>query len=126
MNTSDVVLDRARVREVTGIFHSRHALDAAANELLLTGFDRSDIDVVASLEELPKRLGPVYVAAEELADVKEAPRRPFIAREDVSVLNAVTAGTVGAVVGGATAYFVLKWLKNTEKFYVGLDRRSGR
>ena len=32
----------------------------------------------------------------------------------------------GAFFGLATAYFVLKWLKNTEKFYVGLDRRSGR
>ena len=30
------------------------------------------------------------------------------------------------IAGLATAYFVLKWLKNTEKFYVGLDRRSGR
>ena len=106
-NASDAVIDRAKVREVTGVFHSRHALDTAANELLLTGFDRGDIDVVASLEELPKRLGPVYVAAEELADIKEAPRRPLIAREDVTTLNAVTAGTAGAVVGGATAYFML-------------------
>jgi uncharacterized membrane protein YeaQ/YmgE (transglycosylase-associated protein family) len=107
MNASDVVLDRTRVREVTGIFHSRHALDVAANELLLRGFDRSDIDVVASLEEMPKRLGSVYVAAEELADVKGAPRRPFVSRDDVTVVNTVVAGTVGAVIGGATAYFML-------------------
>ena len=46
---SDAVLERARVREVTGIFHSRLALDVAAGELLLMGFDRADIDVVAGI-----------------------------------------------------------------------------
>ena len=51
MNESDVVLDRAKVREVTGIFQSRDALDAAAYELVLTGFDRADIDVLTSLDE---------------------------------------------------------------------------
>ena len=107
MNESDVVLDRAKVREVTGIFHSRDALDAAAYELVLTGFDRADIDVLTSLDEVPKRLGPVYVASAELADVKQAPRRPFVGRDDVTAVNAVTAGTVGAVASAATAYFAL-------------------
>src|SRR4051812_6894229 len=107
MNESDVVLDRAKVREVTGIFHSRDALDAAAYELVLTGFDRADIDVLASLDEVLKRLGPVYVASVELADVKQAPRRPFVGRDDVTAVNAVTAGTVGAVAGAATAYVAL-------------------
>jgi hypothetical protein len=48
MNASDPVLDRERVREVAGVFYSREALDAAADKLLLSGFDRSDIDVVNS------------------------------------------------------------------------------
>jgi uncharacterized membrane protein YeaQ/YmgE (transglycosylase-associated protein family) len=105
--SSDVVLDCAKVREVTGIFHSRDALDAAANELLLAGFDRSDIDVLGGLDEVPKRLGAVYVAPEELADVKQAPRRPLVSHDDLTAVNAVVAGTVGAVVGAATAYFLL-------------------
>jgi hypothetical protein len=107
MNESDMVLDRAKVHEVTGIFYSRDALDAAAYELVLRGFDRADVDVLASLDEVQKRLGPVYVAPEELADVKQAPRRPFVGRDDVTAVNAVTAGTVGAVAGAATAYFAL-------------------
>jgi hypothetical protein len=42
---------------------------------------------------------------------------------DPNVLAA--AGTASWVVAGlATAYFVLKWLKNTEKFYAALDRRG--
>ena len=104
---SHTVLERARVREVTGVIHERAALDAAANDLLLAGFDRSDIDVLDSLDQLPSRLGPVYVAPEELADVKDAPRRPFIAADDISVTVAVVAGVIGSVVGLAVAYAVL-------------------
>jgi hypothetical protein len=106
-NTSDTVLARARVREVTGVFHSRAALDVAAGELLLMGFDRADVDVVASLDEIRKRLGAPYVASEELADVPQTPRRPFIAREDVSTINTVVASVLGAAAAMATAYFLL-------------------
>src|SRR5260370_41623374 len=104
---SDTVLGRARVREVTGVFHSRGALDVAAGELLLMGFDRADIDVVASLDEIRKRLGAPYIASEELADVPRTPRRPFIAREDVSTFNVVVASVRGAAASTSTAYFVL-------------------
>src|SRR5258705_10429914 len=107
MEPSDAVLERRRVREVTGIVHSRAGLDAAANELLLAGFDRGDIDVLGSLTEIPKRLGPVYVTAEELADIKYAPRRPLVARDDVTVTSVVVASLVGAVCGVAVAYW---WL----------------
>src|SRR5256885_14711364 len=99
---SDTVLGRARVREVTGIFHSRGALDVAAGELLLMGFDRADVDVVASLDEIRKRLGAPYVASEELADVPQTPRRPFIAGEDVTVFKVVIASTLGAIAASAT------------------------
>jgi hypothetical protein len=50
--SSDDVLDKVRTREVTGVFHSRKALVDAAEELLVAGFDRADIDVSASLDEL--------------------------------------------------------------------------
>src|SRR5256885_17265397 len=104
---SDTVLGRARVREVTGVFHSRAALDVAAGELLLMGFDRADVDVVASPDEIRKRLGAPYVASEELADVPQTPRRPFIAREDVSTFNTVVASVLGAAAAMATAYLML-------------------
>jgi hypothetical protein len=45
--SSDETLDKLRTREVTGIFHSRKALIAAAEELLTAGFDRADIDISA-------------------------------------------------------------------------------
>ena len=105
--TSDQVIERTRVREVAGIFHSRGELDAAVDALLLAGFDRADIDVLADLDEVKKRVGPVYVAAEELADIGRVPRRPFIAPEDVAGATAVVMGVVAALAAGAAAYAIV-------------------
>jgi hypothetical protein len=103
---SDTVLERARVREVTGIFHSRLALDVAAGELLLMGFDRADVDVVAGIDEVYKKLGVPYVAPEELADVPRAPRRPLVVQDDVTVFTVVIASTLGAIAAGATIFLM--------------------
>jgi hypothetical protein len=103
---SDAVLERARVREVTGVFRSRLALDVAAGELLLMGFDRADIDVVAGIDEIYKKLGVPYVAPEELADVPRVPRRPLVVGEDVTVFTILIAGTLGAIAAGATIYLM--------------------
>jgi hypothetical protein len=40
-------LDKMTVREVTGVFASRTAATPAVDDLLITGFDRADIDVLA-------------------------------------------------------------------------------
>src|SRR4051794_26678494 len=105
--SSDTVLDRARVREVTGVFHFRDALDRAVNALLMAGFDRADIDVVASFDEIKRRLGGVDVAPEELADIKHAPRRPLIGPEDITLTVAIAAGVLAAAAGMAAAYVVV-------------------
>jgi hypothetical protein len=100
----DEVIDRARVREVAGVFHAYDALDAAADDLLQAGFDRADIDVIGDLLEVRKKLGGTYVAPEELPDVPIAPRRPYFAREDVAVAVSVIAGIVACVGGFAVAF----------------------
>jgi hypothetical protein len=105
--TSDSAIEWARVREVAAIFHSRGELDAAVDALLLAGFDRADIDILADLDEVQKVLGPVHVAAEELADIGRVPRRPFLAPEDISGSTAVVMGVFGAFGAGAAAYAVV-------------------
>lgn len=87
-------LERANVREVTGIFHSQSAMGAAASDLLQAGFDRADVDVLATLDEIYEKLGPAYVASEELADVPKAPRRPLIGPEDITLVTAIVAGVL--------------------------------
>ena len=41
-------------------------------------------------------------------------------------VNAVVGTASWVIAGLATAYFVLRWLKNSEKFYAALSRHGGR
>ena len=104
---SDGVIETAKVREVAGVFRSHGALEDAVDDLLRAGFDRADIDVIGDLEELRKRLGGAYVAAEELADVPQAPRRPFFAREDLTETVILVASTIGGAAAVAAALAVI-------------------
>jgi hypothetical protein len=107
MNDTDPILDRARVREVTGVFYSREALDTATNELLLAGFGRSDIDVLNAARELQEGVEGTYIPHKELPDVPSAPRWPFIGRDDVTALNVTIAAIVGSAAAMGTAYLVM-------------------
>ena len=64
--------ERIKVREVTGVFHSREALEAAVGALLESGFDRADIDIMAGADAIVEKLGGIYAPTEELADAPEA------------------------------------------------------
>jgi hypothetical protein len=99
---SDAVIDRVKVREVAGVFRSRDTLEAAVKALLLEGFDRGDIDLMASVEAIREKLGTAYVPAEELADVGSVPRRAFVASEDETLVMAGAAGIL-TYIGATTA-----------------------
>jgi hypothetical protein len=93
--------ERIKVREVTGILHSRHCLETAVGALLEAGFDRADIDIMAGADTIVEKLGGIYAPAHELADLPQAPRAAFRAREDVTVPLAGAAGILTYI--GATA-----------------------
>jgi hypothetical protein len=112
-------IERAKVREVAAIFHSHAALEAAVQDLLLAGFDRADIDRLGDLDELIKRVGPVYVAHEELADIAQAPRQPVITREDISSTLVVVVGIVASFAGVITALVVVAFDGRTTTAVVG-------
>jgi hypothetical protein len=101
---SDTVLEVERVREVAAVFRSRDALYAAVDDLLLAGFDRADIDLVAEPDAVQRRLGTAAVPAEDLADVPYTPRRPVVAPEESTGVFAISV-TMVALVGAAAAGF---------------------
>lgn len=105
--SSDDILDQVRTREVTGVFHSRKALDAAVQDLLLADVDRADIDVSASVDELQRRLNYSAIPAPDLADIPTAPRQPFLGEDDVEVADAVVGCVAGSAAAVAMAFFLV-------------------
>jgi hypothetical protein len=95
MSSSDPIFDLATVGEVAGVFHSQKDIDVAVNALMLSGFDRSQADVIDSLDQLRQK--PENVGSEKLTSVTLRRRRPFITREDFTLLNVLIASIVGAV-----------------------------
>ncbi|MEY2457844.1 MAG: hypothetical protein QOK06_2987 [Acidimicrobiaceae bacterium] len=106
MDSSPDVLERTKVREVAGVFHRRWAIEAAVEDLLLNGFDRADIDRLAGLDEVRRRL-KVYVSPEEAADLTPAPRQPVFKRDDITAALVATVSVIGAAAGVAAAFGIL-------------------
>jgi len=105
--SSDDILERVRSREVTGVFHSRKALIDAADDLLVAGFDRADIDVSAPLDELQRRLNYQSIPPADLADIPTAARQPLIDQGDVLTTDAVVGSLAGCIGAVAMAYFLI-------------------
>jgi hypothetical protein len=105
--SSDDILDRMRTREVTGVFHSRKALIAAAEDLLIAGIDRADIDVSASLDELQRRLNYQSIPPADLADIPATARQPLIGEDDVLITEVVVGGIVGCIGAIALALYLV-------------------
>jgi hypothetical protein len=115
---SEDILDRMRTREVTGVFHSRKALIEAAEELLVAGIDRADIDVSASVNEIDRRLNYQSIPPADLADMPITPRQSFMGIDDVLSAEAVAGSIAGCIAAIAVAAILVA--RDTESFYVGI------
>ena len=62
----DQVLETETVREVASLFESRDALQAAIDNLLLAGFDRADLGLMAGVDSLRHVLRKVSISIDEL------------------------------------------------------------
>jgi hypothetical protein len=106
LEPSDDILEQTRTREVTGVFHSWKALMAAAEELLLSGFDRADIDLSASIDELERRSNYASIPPVDLADTPVAARRPFLDQDDALGTTAVIGSISGCTAAVAVAFLL--------------------
>src|SRR2546425_2925528 len=62
------------VCEAVGVFPDAGALQAAVDELLLNGFDRSYLSLMATSATVERELGQRFRRVEDLADDPNAPR----------------------------------------------------
>jgi hypothetical protein len=81
------------VREAVGVFHDEATLQSAVDELLIAGFDRSYLSLVAGHRAVEEKLGHMY---EKVADLEDHPAAPYQAY----VGSDSRAEAKGAVIGG--------------------------
>jgi hypothetical protein len=75
--------------------------------LLVAGYDRADIDVSASPDELQRRLNYQSIPPADLADIPTAPRQPFVGEDDVLGTDAVVGSVVGCAAALAIVYYLV-------------------
>ncbi|MDE2582064.1 MAG: hypothetical protein KGL52_10540 [Rhodospirillales bacterium] len=91
-------------REVVGVLPSPDALQAGVDELLIAGFDRSAISVLASDAAARRRLKDLYGTVEAAADDDGAPHAAFVSDASKAEGKAAAVAVpfyLGSVAGAA-------------------------
>lgn len=81
------------IREAVGVFHDERSLQAAADELLIAGFDRSQLSLLAGDKTVETRLGHKY---EKVGEIEDDPVVPYLAYMGSDSRSEAK----GAVIGG--------------------------
>ena len=67
--------------EVVGVFDDPDTLQAAIDDLLTAGFDRSELSLLAGEEAVEQKLGHAYKKAAEVEDDITLPRAAYVSTE---------------------------------------------
>jgi hypothetical protein len=91
-----------RTPEAVGIFHRNKDLQGAIDELLSSGFHRSELGLLASETAVREKLGGQFKSVSALADDPAVPRSDYVSPE---AIGDAQGGLIGALVyvGAAAA-----------------------
>ena len=89
-------------REAVALFNDEDALQGAIDQLQASGFDRSELSLLATEETLRKTFGDRFKASAELEDLEGVPRACYISPESIGDAE---GGIIGGLVyvGAVTA-----------------------
>lgn len=90
------------IREAVAVFSDDSPLQAAVGELLVHGFDRSYLSLMATGPTVERALGHAYRPVEEIADDPRAPHVAFIGPDSQSDAKGATAAGL-AYIGAVAA-----------------------
>jgi len=109
----------ASMREAVGVFGDQKSLRAAADELMISGFDRADLSILSRQKKVELRLGHSYERVSELEDDPNVATRAYIGSDSLIEAKAVivmipcfigAVGAAGAVTAsGGTTFETLLW-----------------
>lgn len=90
------------ILEAVGIFHRNKDLQGAIDELLSSGFHRSELGLLASEPAVREKLGDQFKSISALADDPAVPRSAYVSSE---AIGDAQGGLIGALVyvGSAAA-----------------------
>lgn len=96
-----------KIHEIVGIFDRPENLEGAIDSLESSGFDRSEISVLASEVQIRNEFHNTYPSVIILADHPRTPRTFPVMGEEVAIGKGVTIGLCGAI--GATIFITLAY-----------------
>jgi len=79
------------LREAVGLFHDAAALRSAADQLMLNGFDRADLSILADERAVREKLTAVYTSA-NLEDDPQVPTVAYFSGDSLTELKAALIG----------------------------------
>jgi hypothetical protein len=94
---------RDRAREAVAVFEDAETFQAAIDELLSSGFDRSDLSLLAGRHAVAKKLGHALESVVEAEDDPNVPRAAYVSTESVGDAEGALVGGlfyVGAMLAG--------------------------
>ena len=94
-------------REVVGVFSNANALEAATSDLLGSGFEHAQINLLAGENAIVEKLGHKYEKVEELEDNPEIPRIAYRSKESFDAAKGALLGSlvsIGAVAAAGAIF----------------------
>ncbi|WP_246848388.1 hypothetical protein [Sphingomonas beigongshangi] len=88
------IVQKVRVREVVGTVHNLDLLESMVVALSAAGFDKSDIDLMASREAVLEKLPAIYADPISLAEIPDLPRRELVTRDEGTTVTGLVFGTL--------------------------------
>lgn len=94
--------EETTIREAVAVFHTEKDLQAAIDDLLTHGFDRSEISLLAGEAAIEKKLGQAYRSVRDLEDDGTVPTIAYASSEAFRDARGAVIGSllyVGALAG---------------------------
>ena len=82
----------SEAREVVGVFQSLDQLQAAIDDLMISGFDRAQISLLASEDAVSEKLGREYLLVSKPEDNPDTPRTEYVSPESRNEAKAALIG----------------------------------
>ncbi|PWU71072.1 hypothetical protein DK867_21260 [Ochrobactrum sp. POC9] len=94
-------------REAVGVFHDAEGMQSAIDELLSSGFDRSEISVLAGEKAFAEHPDLAWRSSRDLEDEPGTPSTSYVSPESLGDAQGALIGVLAYVGAAATAAFTV-------------------